>query len=159
MQETVRVLGLIPGGEYGSPLQYSYPDNPMDRGAWQATVQRIGHNWSNLAQTQTAHFNKNPSPWSLPSIEILSLFWLISYLFLTLSSSSHAGLLLICFFSVLESLLLLFPGDGTHHSRFAHGVFCSFTSLLKSCCFYCCIINDHKLNILKTTSVSYTMVL
>ena len=40
-------VGLIPGlerspgGESGNPLQYSYLKNPMDRGAWQATVQRV----------------------------------------------------------------------------------------------------------------------
>ena len=27
-----------PGGSHGKPLQYSYLENPMDRGAWQATV-------------------------------------------------------------------------------------------------------------------------
>ena len=38
-------LGLIPGsgrhpGEgNGNPLQYSYLENPVDRGAWWATVQ------------------------------------------------------------------------------------------------------------------------
>ena len=41
------VLGSIPGsgrcpGEgNGSPLQYSCLDNPMDRGAWQATVHGV----------------------------------------------------------------------------------------------------------------------
>ena len=29
--------GRSPGGENGNPLQYSYLENPMDRGAWQAT--------------------------------------------------------------------------------------------------------------------------
>ena len=39
-----RDLGLIPGsGRFhgegnGNQLQYSYLDNPMDRGVWQATV-------------------------------------------------------------------------------------------------------------------------
>ena len=39
-------LGLIPGlrrssgGRHGNPLQYSCLENPMDRGVWQATVQR-----------------------------------------------------------------------------------------------------------------------
>ena len=46
-------LGLIPGsGRFpgegnGNPLQYSCLENPMDRGAWQATVHgvtRIRHN-------------------------------------------------------------------------------------------------------------------
>ena len=30
--------GLIPGGGNSNPLQYSCLENPMDRGAWQATV-------------------------------------------------------------------------------------------------------------------------
>ena len=31
-------VGKIPEGENGNPLQYSCLENPMDRGAWQATV-------------------------------------------------------------------------------------------------------------------------
>ena len=31
-------LGRSPGGENGNPLQYSCLENPMDTGAWQATV-------------------------------------------------------------------------------------------------------------------------
>ena len=34
-------LGRSPGGGNGNPLQYSSLENPMDRGAWQATVNRI----------------------------------------------------------------------------------------------------------------------
>ena len=30
-----------PGGGHGSPLQYSCLENPMARGAWQATVHRV----------------------------------------------------------------------------------------------------------------------
>ena len=30
--------GKSPGGGHGNPLQYSCLENPMDRGAWQATV-------------------------------------------------------------------------------------------------------------------------
>ena len=33
--------GRSPGGGQGSPIQYSYLENPMDRGAWQAAVHRI----------------------------------------------------------------------------------------------------------------------
>ena len=32
-------LGRSPGGGHGNPLQYSCLENPMDRGAWRATVQ------------------------------------------------------------------------------------------------------------------------
>ena len=33
--------GRSPGGGYGNPLQYSYLENPMDKGSWQATVHRV----------------------------------------------------------------------------------------------------------------------
>ena len=33
-------LERSPGGEHGNPSQYSCLENPMDRGAWQATVYR-----------------------------------------------------------------------------------------------------------------------
>ena len=32
--------GRSPGGGHGNPLQYSCLENPMDRGAWRATVHR-----------------------------------------------------------------------------------------------------------------------
>ena len=34
-------LGRSPGEGKGYPLQYSFLGNPMDRGAWQATVHRV----------------------------------------------------------------------------------------------------------------------
>ena len=34
-------LGSSPGGGHGSPLQSSCPENPIDKGAWQATVQGV----------------------------------------------------------------------------------------------------------------------
>ena len=43
----VRDMGLIPGcgrspgGRPGNPLQYSCLENPMDRGAWRATVHGV----------------------------------------------------------------------------------------------------------------------
>ena len=46
--------GLIPGsgrslgGEHGNPLQYSCLENPMDRGARQATVHRVVKSWTQL---------------------------------------------------------------------------------------------------------------
>ena len=33
--------GRSPGGRNGNPLQYSCLGNPMDRGAWQATVHGV----------------------------------------------------------------------------------------------------------------------
>ena len=43
MQETGSIpgSGRSPGGGHGSPLQYSCLDNPVDRGAWWATVHGV----------------------------------------------------------------------------------------------------------------------
>ena len=35
-------LGRSPGGGYGNPLQYSYPENPMNR-LRSIGLQRVGH--------------------------------------------------------------------------------------------------------------------
>ena len=43
---SISVLGRSPGEGNGNPLQYSCLENPMDRGAWWATVHgvtRVGH--------------------------------------------------------------------------------------------------------------------
>ena len=38
--------GRSPGGGNGKPLQDSHLENPMDRGAWQATVHRVAKSWT-----------------------------------------------------------------------------------------------------------------
>ena len=40
--------GRSPGGGDGNPLQYSCLKNPMDRGAWWATVQRVANSWTQV---------------------------------------------------------------------------------------------------------------
>ena len=39
-------LGRSPGGGNDNPLQYYCLENPMDRGAWRATVYRVIKNWA-----------------------------------------------------------------------------------------------------------------
>ena len=52
----VRDLGSIPGsgrsagGGHSNPPQYSCLENPMDRGAWQATVHRVAQSQTRLKQ-------------------------------------------------------------------------------------------------------------
>ena len=38
---SVSGFGRSPGGGHGNPLQYSCLENPMDRGAWWATIHRV----------------------------------------------------------------------------------------------------------------------
>ena len=41
-------LGRSPGGGHGNPLQYSCLENPMDIGAWWATVHRVAKKQTRL---------------------------------------------------------------------------------------------------------------
>ena len=41
--------GSSPGEGNGNPLQYSCLENPMDRGAWQATVHGVAKSWTRLS--------------------------------------------------------------------------------------------------------------
>ena len=41
-------LGRSPGGGHGTPFQDSCLENPMDRGAWWATVQRVAQSQTQL---------------------------------------------------------------------------------------------------------------
>ena len=50
--------GRSPGEENGKPLQYSCLENPMDRGAWQATVHRVAKSRTRLKWLSTyAHMS------------------------------------------------------------------------------------------------------
>ena len=50
--------GRSPGGGQGNPLQYPYLENPMDKGAWQATVHRVAPTQSHLALMHSNTTNK-----------------------------------------------------------------------------------------------------
>ena len=41
-------LGRSPGERNGNPLQYSCLENPMDGGAWWATVHGVAKSWTQL---------------------------------------------------------------------------------------------------------------
>ena len=45
--------GRSPGGRNGNPLQYSCLENPMDRGAWQATVHGVAKSQMQLKRLST----------------------------------------------------------------------------------------------------------
>ena len=47
---TISGLERSPGGRHGNTLQYSCLENPMDRGAWWATVHRVTKSWTQVKQ-------------------------------------------------------------------------------------------------------------
>ena len=65
-------LGRSPERGHGNPLQYSCLENPVDRGAWWATVhrsQRVRQDWSSWAQ----HRGKGKySFWNIPGLSCYS---------------------------------------------------------------------------------------
>ena len=42
-------LGRSPGGGNGNPFQYACLENPMDRGAWRATVRGVAKSQTGLS--------------------------------------------------------------------------------------------------------------
>ena len=48
-------LGRSPGDGKGNPLQYSYLEKPMDRGAWQAAVHEVAKNWTHTRVCKIFH--------------------------------------------------------------------------------------------------------
>ena len=57
-----------PGGGHGNPLQYSCPENPMDRGAWQTTVHGVAKSWTRLRRLST-HRGLNSRNFSLTGLQ------------------------------------------------------------------------------------------
>ena len=55
--------GRSPGGGHGNPLQYSCLENPMDRGAWWATVHGVKESQTQLKPLGTARCHKKV--WSI----------------------------------------------------------------------------------------------
>ena len=66
-------LGRFPGGGHGNPLQYSYLENPLDRGVWQATVHRVAKSQTRLKQLSKA--NKIVMFWSQSFKPLLVWWW------------------------------------------------------------------------------------
>ena len=48
-QDLIPHSGRAHGGGSGSPLQYSCLENPMDRGAWWATVHGVAKSWTQFS--------------------------------------------------------------------------------------------------------------
>ena len=64
--EVLRMVFLCP---HGTPLQYSCLENPMDGGAWWATVHGVTKSWTRLSDfTLTFHFHALEKEWQLTPV-------------------------------------------------------------------------------------------
>ena len=80
MWEIVTGSGRSPGRGNGNPLQYSSRDNPMDRGAWRATVHRDTKNRTQLSKWE--HHSKATSSKSILSgMCVCASGWTVTYIF------------------------------------------------------------------------------
>ena len=50
--DSIPGLGRFPGEGNGNPLQYSCLKNPMNRGAWQATIYGVAQSWTLLSVSE-----------------------------------------------------------------------------------------------------------
>ena len=83
-------LGRSPGGGHGNPLQYSCLENPMDRGAWQATVHGVEKSRTQLKRLST-HVTPSTScvsgrnPFTFVSSSLERFWFFFKYLPLSIS--------------------------------------------------------------------------
>ena len=72
-------LGRAPGGGTGNPLQYSCLENPMDRGAWPATVHGI-------AESDMTEMTEHTYVLYYMYVSVLYYIYIIMY-----NTRSHSG--------------------------------------------------------------------
>ena len=51
--------GRYPGEGHGNPLQYPCLENPVDGGAWQATVPGVTKSWTQLSNYTHTHTHRS----------------------------------------------------------------------------------------------------
>ena len=64
---SIPLSGRSPGEENDYPLQYSYWENPMDRGAWRATVHGVAESRTRLSDF---HFQSDSTGSVSDSLEV-----------------------------------------------------------------------------------------
>ena len=74
-RDTSSIPGLerSPGGGNGNPLQLPCLENPVDRGAWQATVHRVEKSRAQLKQL-SMHAHTHAGMWTRVTYQILYSF-------------------------------------------------------------------------------------
>ena len=110
-------LGGSPGEGNGYPLQYSFLENSMDRGAWQATAHEVGKNRTWLSTRVHTHTHTHTHKY-FKSLFPLLILCVLSHLscvrlFVTLWTAAHQAPLSMrfCRQEYWHGLLCLPSGD------------------------------------------------
>ena len=124
--------GRPPGAGNGDPFQYFCLETPVDRGVWWATVQRVRHDWTDLAQHTST---------------VLKHDWMEFSCSKAADSANiihhHLTLLTFLFFLLLrETAAALITGNALK------------SSIPPSSCFYQCLYSVGDMNIQHADSVS-----
>ena len=86
--DLIPALGKSPGEGHDNPLQYSYLENPMDRGVWQAVVPGVTKSWTRLKWLSTqAHigllllkvFHSHPHPCLQHHLALKATFLVLNF--------------------------------------------------------------------------------
>ena len=120
-------LGRSPGGGHGNPLQYSYLENPKDRGAWRAAVHRLTKSRTWLKRQHSHAHSRRYSR--------MYIYWLCKES-LTVKSLMHnndpffkrySWFSMLCWFLLYVHMHPLFSGLPSHlgHHRALSGVPCA----------------------------------
>ena len=100
---TVKGFGIVNPGVNGNPLQYSYLGNPMNRGAWWATVhgvtesemtERLTHRWRMVTHSSILAWE---IPWTEEPGGLQSIrSWRVGHDWMTILSLSHMLNIIVC---------------------------------------------------------------
>ena len=121
-------LGLIPGSRRtpgegnGNPLQYSCLENPMDRGAWRATVHGVTKSWTQLSTSMHRLLDIYFIIWVIINTTLFCCLWYSSFghwelIQLTPVSLWHTSI--VSFFFFFSSLSQSQNGQGSSDSTWA----------------------------------------
>ena len=130
-------LGRSPGGGHGNPLQYSYLENPKDRGAWRAAVHRLTKSRTWLKRQHSHAHSRRYSR--------MYIYWLCKES-LTVKSLMHnndpffkrySWFSMLCWFLLYVHMHPLFSGLPSHlgHHRALSRVPCVYSRFSLVICF------------------------
>ena len=86
--------GRSPGGRHSNPLQYSCLENPMDRGAWQATAHGITQSWTRLKQFSKHTQRYTYTHWRYTYIYIyIYEYWIYTGIYIYIHTLEYNGIL------------------------------------------------------------------